>query len=146
MISALSLSVAIVFLASLSQVKAAEPASVSVTCIFTSTGKTGKQAVGEELNDKSVAGSSRPIREDEDILDYAKSQKISVRSVMPIDIAVSRAVLWGCCAIQLNTRAWFVRNFQSEVVDFIVSPTLPSVTTKSRCLTTYFQYTIRCET
>lgn len=60
------------------------PTSVSVTGISGSTGKTGKQAVGEELSDKSFAGSSRPIREDEDILDYVTTQRISLRSVMPI--------------------------------------------------------------
>jgi len=60
------------------------PTSASVTGISSNTGKTGKQAVGEELSDKSFAGSSRPIREDEDILDYVTTQRISLRSVMPI--------------------------------------------------------------
>jgi len=60
------------------------PTSVSVTGISGNTGRTGKQAVGEELSDKSFTGPSRPIREEEDILDYVTTQNISLRWVMPI--------------------------------------------------------------
>ena len=48
------------------------PTSVSVTGISGNTGRTGEQAVGEELSAESSTESSRPIREDEDILKYAE--------------------------------------------------------------------------